>query len=139
MTFVDWNPDWDDGNDKADGTEESKDTDSDIGGTEETKQDEASTVDNTAAAAPVVNTHVADNAASNGSGSPPLLSNPPLPKPLVVEAPPPSGSILLDSNAAINYTAHAPWTPTPSMGIFPRCMTTPWPHYIGPYLPTLPS
>jgi hypothetical protein len=119
MTFADWNPDWDNGDDEANGTEESKDTDSDIGGTEETKQDEASTVDNTAAAAPVVNTHVADNAASNGSGSPPLLSNPPLPKPLVVEAPPPSGHILPDSSTAINYAAQAPWTPMPSIGDLP--------------------
>jgi hypothetical protein len=68
---------------------------------------------------------VADNATSNGSGSPPLLSILPLPGPLVIETPPPSGCILLASNAAINYMAHAPWTPTPSIGDLPTADDNP--------------
>jgi hypothetical protein len=119
MTFADWDLDWDNGDDKAGGTEESKDTDLDISGTKATKEDKASTVDNNAAALPVVNAHAADDATSSGSSSPPLLSIPPLPKPLVVKAPPPSGCILLDSNAAINYAAHAPCTPMPSIEDLP--------------------
>jgi hypothetical protein len=119
MTFADWDPDWDNGDDKAGGTEESKDTDLDIGGTKVTKQDKATTVDNNAVALPMVNAHAAENATSNGSSSPPLLSIPPLPKPLVVKAPPLSGCILLDSNAAINYAAHAPCTPMPSIEDLP--------------------
>ncbi len=120
LTFADWTPVWNHGDDKAPGTDESKDTNSDINGTNETKQDNASEVNDTAAVAHVVNTHVADNATSNCSGSPPLLSVPPSPvPPLAVKAPPPLGHILLDSGTAINYAAKAPWTPTPSIGDLP--------------------
>ncbi len=119
MTFADWDWDWDSRDDEAGGTKESKDTNSDISSTKETKQDEASTVDNNTAAAPVVNAHAADDPTCNGSGSPPLLSILPLPKPLVVKAPSPSGCIPLDSNAAINYAAHAPWMPMLSIGDLP--------------------
>jgi hypothetical protein len=134
MTFVDWNPDWDDGNDKADGTEESKDTDSDIGGTEETKQDEASTVNNTVAAAPVVNAHTADKAASNGSGSPPLLSTHLCPSLLWSKLLPHQViSSLIVAPPLTTRLKHHGCQRCPS-GIFPRQMTTPWPHYIRPYL-----
>jgi hypothetical protein len=73
-------------------------------------------VNDTVAAAPVVKAHAADNAASIGSGSPPLLSIPPFPEPLVIKTPPPSGHVLLVSDATINYAAEAPWMPTPSIG-----------------------
>ncbi len=71
------------------------------------------------AAALEVNAHTADNATSNGSGSPLLLSLSPSPEPLAVEAPPPSHHITIDSSATINYTAQAPWTPMPSIGDLP--------------------
>ncbi len=92
----------------------------DINSTDETKQDNASKVDDTAVAAHVVNAHAADNATSIGSSSHPLLSVPPSPaSPLAVKAPPSSGHILLNSGTTINYTAEAPWTPTPSIGDLP--------------------
>jgi hypothetical protein len=119
LTFVDWNPEWDDGNNEADGTGESKDNDSDLGSTKETKLDNASAVDDTAAVAPMINAHAADDAASIGSGSPPLLSIPPSPEPLAIETPPPLSDVLLDSGATINYAAEAPWTPAPSIGDLP--------------------
>ncbi len=55
LTFADWTPTWEDGDDKAPRMEESKDTDSDINGSNKTKQDNASEVDDTAAAAHMVN------------------------------------------------------------------------------------
>jgi hypothetical protein len=117
LTFADWTPAWDDRDNEAPGTDKSKNTNSDINGTNKTKQDNASAVDDTAAVAHMVNAHAADNTTSIGSGSPPLLSVPPSPEPpLAVKAPPPLGHILLDSGTAINYAAEAPWTPTPSIG-----------------------
>jgi hypothetical protein len=67
----------------------------------------------------MVNAHAADNAASIGSGSPPLLSILPSPKPLEIETPPQLGHVLLDSGAAINYVAEAPWMPTLFIGDLP--------------------
>jgi hypothetical protein len=117
LTFADWTLDWDNGDNKAPGTDESKDTNLDINGTNETKQDNAFVIDDTVAAAHVVNAHAADNATSIDSSSPPLLSVPPFPAPpLAVKAPPPTGHILLDSGTAIDYAAKAPWMPMPSIG-----------------------
>jgi hypothetical protein len=99
-------------------TEGSNDA-SDLGGTKETKKDDATAVDDNEAAAPKANAHMADNATSLGSGSPPLLSIPPSPKPLAVETPLPSSYTLLNSNAATNHAAEAPWTPTPSIRDLP--------------------
>ncbi len=119
LTFADWNPDWDNGEDDANDTEGSNAA-PDLGGTEETKQDNAVAVDDNKAAAPEANAHTADDATSLGSSSPPLLSIPPSPEPLGVKTPLPSGHTLLDSNAAINHTAEAPWMPTPSIGDLPK-------------------
>jgi hypothetical protein len=91
----------------------------DLGGTKETKQDDAAAVDDNKAVAPKANTHTADDATSFGRGSPPLLSILPSPEPLAVKTSPPSSHTLLDSNAAINHTAEAPWMPTPSIGDLP--------------------
>jgi hypothetical protein len=115
---VDWNPGWDDGDDKANDTEGFNDA-SDLGGTKETKQDDTAAVDDNEAVAPKANAHTADNATSLGSGSPPLLSIPPSPEPLAVETPPPSSHTLLNSNASTNGAAEAPWTPMPSIGDLP--------------------
>jgi hypothetical protein len=91
----------------------------DLGGTKETKQDNAAMVDDNKAAAPEANAHTADDATSLGSGSPPLLSILPSPEPLAVKTPPPLSHTLLDSDIAINHTAKAPWMPTPSIGDLP--------------------
>jgi hypothetical protein len=119
LTFMDWNPELNDGNDKAGGMEESKDDDLEVSGTAKTKQDDVPAVKDTKAAALEVNAHRDDNASSLGSGSPPLLSIPHSPEPLAIEAPPPLHHIILDSSAAVKYTAQAPWTPTPSIGELP--------------------
>ncbi len=118
LTFADWNPDWDNGNNNANNTKGFNNA-PDLRGTKETKQDDAAAVDDNEVAAPKANAHTADNATSLGSGSPPLLSIPPSPKPLAVETPLPSSHTLLDSDAAINHMAEAPWTPTPSIGDLP--------------------
>ncbi len=118
LTFAGWNPDWDDGDDNANNTEGSNDA-PDLAGAKETKQDNAAAVDDNKAAGPKSNAHTADDATSLSSGSPPLLSIPPSLKPLAVKTPLPSGHTLLDSDAAINHTAEAPWMPTPSIGDLP--------------------
>ncbi len=99
--------------------EESKDSNSEVGSTKETKQDKVPAIKDTMAAALEVNAHAADNATSIGSGSPTLLSLPPSPEPLAVEAPPPLRHITIDSSTTINYAAQAPWTPMPSIGDLP--------------------
>jgi hypothetical protein len=119
LTFADWNLEWKDGNDKAGETEESNDDDLEVSGTAETKQDDVPAVEDTKAAALAVNAHGDDDATSLGSGSPPLLTIPHSPKPLAIEAPPPLHHIILDSGAAVNYAAQAPWMPTPSIRDLP--------------------
>ncbi len=122
LTIANWQPEWDDNNNNADGTEESKEDGADIGGTAETpqQQDDTLAVDINVAAAQATTAHAANNSTSIESGSPPLLSNPPFPGPPTGDAPTPQHCILLDdSSAAICYAAEAPWMLTPSIGALP--------------------
>ncbi len=68
-----WKPTWDD--------------DSDVGGTEETKDNDPLVVDVTTVADRDVNAHTAEDDTPDGSDSPPLLSLPPSPEPVPVNAP----------------------------------------------------
>ncbi len=87
-----------------------KESDSEIHGTKETKLDDPSAVDNTAAVnqAPNANT-------SLDGGSPPLLSSPDSTNPLEGDAPPLSDTAILDSGASLEYTAGPTIGGTPAM------------------------
>ncbi len=100
VDLTDWTPNWDDDDDAAPSTSNLKESDSEIHGTEETKLDNASAVEDTAAAnqAPNVNT-------SLDGGSPPLLSSPDSTNPLEGDAPPLSDTAILDSSASLKYVA----------------------------------
>jgi hypothetical protein len=65
------------------------------------------------------NAHMADDATSFGSSSPPLLSIPPFPEPLTVTAPPPLGGFPLNGSTTINPSAQASCMPTPLIGDLP--------------------
>jgi len=76
LTLPAWQPNWDDSDDN-----------SDVGGTEETKDDDSLVVDVTAVANRDVNAHTVEDNTPDGSNSPPLLSLPPSPEPVLVDAP----------------------------------------------------
>ncbi len=114
---MNWTHNWDDGDNEAGGMEESKDDDSNIDRTAETTLDDVPAVEDTTAAAettlddvPTVKdtmaaaltdtTHGDNDAASVGSGNPPLLSSPDSILPLTGTAPPPSDTFILDSSAS---------------------------------------
>jgi hypothetical protein len=130
---MNWTHNWDDGDDKAGGTEESKDDNSNVDGTAETMLDDIPAVKDTTAAAetmlddvPAVEdtmaaalidtAHGDDDAASVGSGSPPLLSSPDSIVPLTGTAPPPLDTFILDSSASTP-------PPTPPIGDLPATAT----------------
>jgi hypothetical protein len=100
VDLTDWTPNWDDDDDAAPSTGDLKKSDLEIHGTKETKLDDASAVDNTAAAnqAPDANT-------SLDGGSPPLLSSPDSPNLLEGDAPPLLDTAILDSRASLEYAA----------------------------------
>jgi hypothetical protein len=95
-----WTPNCDDDDDAAPSKGDLKESDSEIHGTKETKLDDASAVNNSAAA-----NQAADNDTSLDGGSPPLLSSPDSTGPLVGDAPPPLDTAILDSSATIHYAA----------------------------------
>jgi hypothetical protein len=107
--LTDWTPNWDDDDNAAPSKGDLKESDSEIHGTEETKLDGASAVDNTAAAnqAPDTNTSL------NG-GSPPLLSSPDSTNPLEGVAPPLSDTAILNSSASLEYAAGSTIGGTPA-------------------------
>ncbi len=80
-----WQPTWDDDDNEV--NDGASDEDSDVGGTEETKDDDSPIVDKTAVADRDVNAHTAEDVNPNGSDSPPLLSLPPSPTPVLVDTP----------------------------------------------------
>ncbi len=80
-----WQPTWDDDDNEVD--DGASDDDSDVGGTEETKDDASLVVDETAVADRDVSAHTADDDTPDGSNSPPLLSLPPSPAPVLVDTP----------------------------------------------------
>jgi hypothetical protein len=98
--LTDWTPNWDDNDDAAPSTSDLKESDLEIHGTEETKLDSASAVDDTAAAnqAPNANT-------SLDGGSTPVLSSPDSANPLEGDAPPLLDTAILDSGASLEYAA----------------------------------
>jgi hypothetical protein len=100
VDLTDWTPNWDDDDDAAPSTGNLKESDLEIHGTEETKLDDASAVDDTVAAnqAPDANT-------SLDGGSPPLLSSPDSTNPLEGDAPPLSDTAILNSGASLEYAA----------------------------------
>jgi hypothetical protein len=120
LTFEDWTHAWDDGGDKAGGTEETKDDASSIEGLIENTSDDAPAVEDAMAAADMTTTHRDDDATSNGSASPPLLSSSASnADSLVGNDPPPLDNAILDSGASIHYTA-APTLPcTPPLNDLP--------------------
>jgi hypothetical protein len=98
--LTDWTPNWDDNDAAAPSTGNLKESDLDIHGTKETKPDDASVVDDTAAEnqAPNANT-------SLDGGSPPLLSSPDSTNPLEGDTPPLLDTAILDSGASLEYAA----------------------------------
>ncbi len=109
--------------------EESKDDDSNVNGTAETTLDDVPAVEETTTAAETMlddvlavkdttaaaltdTAHGDDEAASLGSGSPPLLSSPDSIVPLTGTAPPPLNTFILDSGASTP-------PPTPPIGDLP--------------------
>jgi hypothetical protein len=98
VNLTDWTPNWDDNDDAAPSTGNLKESDSEIHGTKETKLEDASAVDDTAAAnqAPDANT-------SLDGGSPPLLSSPDSTNPLEGDAPP-----LLDTAILSRPNSYSP-------------------------------
>ena len=98
LALAAWQPGWDDDDDAvADGA---SDKDSDVGGSEETKTDDTLVVDETAVATRVVNAPTAEDDFSNDGKSPPLLPNPPSPKPFLAKAPEP---FLVDTPNALHH------------------------------------
>jgi hypothetical protein len=110
VDLTDWTPNWDDNDDAAPSTGDLKESDLEIHGTEETKLDDASAVDDTAAAnqAPDANT-------SLDGGSPPLLSSPDSTNPLEGDAPPLLDTAILDSGTSLEYAARPTIGRTPAM------------------------
>jgi hypothetical protein len=123
LTIMNWTHDWDNGDNKAGGTEESKDDDLNVDGTAETMLDDVPAVKDTTAAALTDTVHGDDDAASVGSGSPPLLSSPDSTVPLTGPAPPPLDTFILDSSTSIHYTAGPTPLPTPPIGDLPATAT----------------
>jgi hypothetical protein len=136
LTVTNWTHDWDNSNNKAGGTEESKDDNLNVNGTAETTLDDVPVVKDTTAAAettlddvPAVKdttaaaltdtAHGDDDAAFVGSSSPPLLSSPHCIVPLTGTAPPPSDTFILHSGASIHYSARPTPPPTPPIGDLP--------------------
>jgi hypothetical protein len=93
-------PNWDDDDDAAPSKGDLKESDSEIHGTKETKLDDPSAVNNSAAATKAAE----DNTSLDGS-SPPLLSSPDSTGPLADNAPPPLETAILNSSATIHYAA----------------------------------
>jgi hypothetical protein len=100
---------------------EASDKDSDVGGSEETKHDNALAVNNTAVATRDVNALTAEDANSTGSNSLPLLSSPTSPETFLVDTPATPHHVLLDNGAtSCNTNADAALrTPTPLIGALP--------------------
>ncbi len=119
LTITNWTHDWDDGNDKAGSTKEYKDNDLNINMTAETTLDDVPPVEDTTAAALTDTIHGDNDAASVGSGSPPLLFSPESTVPLTGTAPLPSDTFILDSSASIHYTAGSTPPLTPPIGDLP--------------------
>ncbi len=130
LTVTNWTHKWDNGNNEAGGTEESKNDNLNINGTAETTLDGIPAVEDTTAAAEtmlddvpaVKNTtavalmdtaHGDNDAVSVGSSSPPLLSSPDPIVPLTGTAPPPSDTFILHSGTSIHYMARPTPPPTP--------------------------
>jgi hypothetical protein len=119
LTITYWTHDWYNGDNKAGGTEESKDDYSNVDRTAETTLDDVSVVEDTRAEALTDTIHGDDDAASVGSGSSPLQSSPDSTIPLTGTAPPPLDTLILDSGASIHYTAGPTPPPTPPIGDLP--------------------
>jgi hypothetical protein len=103
LTFENWTHAWDDRDDEAGGTEETKDNASSVEGLIENTSDKAPAVKDVTAAADTTTTHGDDDATSNGSASPPLLSSPASnADSLVGNDPPPLDNAILDSGASIH-------------------------------------
>jgi hypothetical protein len=118
LTLAEWNPVWHEADDAAD---EASDEDSDVGGSEETKHNNALAVDDTAVATHDVNPLTAEDATSTGSNSPPLLSSPTSPDTFLVDTPAAPHHVLLDDGATscIANADAALRTPTPSIRALP--------------------
>jgi hypothetical protein len=100
VDLTDWTPNWDDDDDAAPSKGNLKESDSEIHGNSETKLEDASAVNDSAAA-----NQAAEEDTSLDSGSPPLLSSPDSTRPLADDAPPPSETAILDSSATIHCAA----------------------------------
>jgi hypothetical protein len=85
LVLPEWHPDWDDDDTKVD--DGATDDDSDVGGTEETKEDDSLVVDETAVANRDVHAHTTEDDNPDGSDSPPLLSLPPPLEPVLLRCP----------------------------------------------------
>ena len=85
LVLPEWHPTWDDDDTKVD--DGAPDDVSDVGGTEETKEDDSLVVDETAVANRDVHAHTTEDDNPDGSDSPPLLSLPPSLEPVLVDAP----------------------------------------------------
>jgi hypothetical protein len=118
LTFENWTHAWDDGDNKAGGTEETKDDALSVEGSIENTPDDAPAVEDATALADTTTTHRDDDATLNGSAT--LLSSPASnADSLAGNKPPPSDDATLDSGASIQYTA-APTPPrTPQLDDLP--------------------
>jgi hypothetical protein len=118
LTLAEWNPVWHEAENAAN---EASDKSSDVGGSKETKHNDALAVDDTAVATRDVNALTAKDATSTGSDSPPLLSSPTSPETFLVDTPAAPHHVLLDNGATscITNANAALRTPTPSIGALP--------------------
>jgi hypothetical protein len=100
LTFENWTQAWDDREDKAGGTEETKDNALSVKGSIENTLDDAPTVEDATAAVDMTTTHGDDDATSNGSAT--LLSSPASnADSLAGNDPPPLDNVILDSGTSI--------------------------------------
>jgi hypothetical protein len=114
-TITNWTNDWDDEDDKAGGTEESKDDVSIVKKTAEPMIAAVPALGNDLAANPTNTAHDVDTSTSVRSDSPILLTTPDSPGHVAVEAPHPS--MIHDSGACFNYMGSS--SPPPPTGKLP--------------------
>jgi len=101
LALAAWQPGWDDDDDAVD--DGASDENLEVGGFKETKADDTPVVNETAVATRDVNAPTAEaDEFSNDGESPPLLSNPPSPEPLLVDDP-----AALHHNVAVDAGASA--------------------------------
>jgi hypothetical protein len=120
LTFENWTHAWDDGDNEAGGTEQTKDNALSVEEPIENTLDDALAVKDATAAVDTTTAHWDDDATSNGSASPPLLSSTASnADSLAGNNPPPSDNAILNSGASIHYTAVPTLPCTPPLDDLP--------------------